>query len=319
TDEVGEDHTSTQLTLKAGGYVPKDISVDPTIACDHARYACSTIKKRFDRFYCEYDSEMDDGFHKRQYIITHVNDAVKNGYIKVYYQPVVLAEDRSLCGVEALARWNDPNYGFLSPGDFIPALEEYRLIQRLDRAILEQVCKDLQAAISTGKKIVPVSVNFSRLDFEMTDVKEMIRDLTERYNVPADHIHVEITESALTVNDENLKDTVALIKNMGIQLWLDDFGSGYSSLNVLKDYTFDVMKIDMVFLRRFKENEKKSKSILNSIVTMANLIDMETLSEGVETEEQAEFLKEIGCKRLQGYLFGKPMPIEELSEKFCCF
>ena len=131
-------------------------------------------------------------------------------------------------------------------------------------------------------------------------------------------IHVELTESALTLNDSSLKTTIQILKNMGIQLWLDDFGSGYSSLNMLKDYSFDVMKIDMVFLRHFGETEK-SKTILKSIVSLADSINMETLTEGVEEEEQAQFLSEIGCKRLQGFLFGKAMPKEELKDKYECF
>ncbi|MCR4715700.1 MAG: EAL domain-containing protein, partial [Lachnospiraceae bacterium] len=313
-----EQHSSTRLSLKVGSYAPKSAELDPSIACDHARYASSIIKKNYDLHYCEYDDNMDDDFHKRQYIVTHIDDAVNQGFIEVYYQPVVWADNHSICGVEALARWIDPTYGFLSPAEFIPALEEYRLIHKLDQKVLEIVCLDINNGIKNKSKIVPVSVNFSRLDFELFNVKESIENLTSKYNVPSDMLHIEITESALTANDEKLMNTVQLIKNLGIELWLDDFGSGYSSLNVLKDYTFDVMKIDMVFLQRINENEK-SRAILNSIVTMASLINMETLTEGVETNEQADFLKEIGCKRLQGYLFGKPMPIRDLRSAYKCF
>ncbi|MCR5784208.1 MAG: GGDEF domain-containing phosphodiesterase [Eubacterium sp.] len=309
---------SPQMNIKAGGFIPVDSFTDPSIALDHARYACSTIKKHSERFYCEYDNDMASDFQKRQYIITHIDDAIKKGYVKPYYQPVVLAEDYSICGAEALARWIDPQYGFLSPADFIPALEEHRLIQRLDKAILKQVCEDLHNGLISGKKVVPVSVNFSRLDFELADVKQILEDYIKEYDIPPDYLHAEITESTLTADDEKLQNTLMQIKNMGISLWLDDFGSGYSSLNTLKEYNFDVMKIDMVFLQGFGKNEK-SKSILNSIVTLATMISMETLTEGVDNEEQAEFLRKIGCRRLQGYLFGKPMPIKELRENFNCF
>ncbi|MCR4842712.1 MAG: EAL domain-containing protein [Eubacterium sp.] len=310
-------HHDTSLTFKVGSYAPTDVSADPTIACDHARYACSKIKKHFGLNYLEYDKPMDDLFHKRQYIITHLHEAIAEGYIQVYYQPVVWSKDRSLCGAEALARWIDPQYGFLSPADFIPALEEYKLIHHLDRAILEIVCRDLRDSLDHGHNVVPVSFNFSRLDFELTDVKAEVEELAARYDIPAEYLHMEITESALTTSDLQLKHTVQLIQNMGVQLWLDDFGSGYSSLNVLKDYNFDAMKIDMVFLHHFKENEK-SKAILSSIMSMADLIHMDTLTEGVETEEQAQYLSEIGCQRLQGYLFGKPMPLDELRDRFGC-
>lgn len=317
TDAENLLHTA-QVFFKVGAYAPKSADTDPAIACDHARYASSTIKKHADHFYCEYDKEMDDAFHLRQYIVTHLDEAVKKGYIEAHYQPVVWAHDRSLCGLEALARWNDPTYGFLSPKDFIPVLEEYRLIPRLDKAIFEIVLRDLRAGIKAGKKVVPVSVNFSRIDFELSEMKKKIDKLISKYEVPPELIHVELTESALTLNDKSLKATIQILKNMGFQLWLDDFGSGYSSLNMLKDYSFDVMKIDMVFLKHFGENDK-SKTILQSIVNLADSINMETLTEGVEEEEQAEFLKSIGCKRLQGYLFGKAMPKDELKEKYECF
>jgi len=315
TREVRGQHESTHLTLKAGGYSPDSASYDPSIALDHARYACSTIKKHFDSFYCEYDKEMDEGFHKRQYIITHLRSSIRNGYVKVYYQPVVSSKDHTLCGLEALARWIDPNYGFLSPGEFIPALEEYRLIQYLDRAVLEQVCKDIRSSIDSGSKPVPVSVNFSRLDFELMDVCSQLKEVIRRYDIPADLLHAEVTESTLTSDAGNLRSTLQSIRDLGIELWLDDFGSGYSSLNVLKEFSFDMLKIDMVFLKNFNDNDK-SKAILDSIVKMARSIDIKTLTEGVEEESQAEFLKEIGCDLQQGYLFGKPMPVDELKTKF---
>ncbi|MCR5690755.1 MAG: EAL domain-containing protein [Eubacterium sp.] len=318
TQEIRGKHDSTQISLKAGSYAPRSVKEDPSIACDHARYACNTIKKYSDCNYTEYDAMMDEGFQKKQYIITHVEDAVKNGYIQVYYQPVVWAKDRSLCGLEALARWLDPNYGFLSPGDFIPALEEYRLIHFLDQAVLTQVCLDLQASMQAGSRVLPVSINFSRLDFELFDVNQFLQETLLEYGVPKNLIHAEITESALSAKGSKLRNSASQIKTSGVELWLDDFGSGYSSLNVLKDYNFDVMKIDMVFLQDFGKNEK-SKAILNSIVTMAKLIDMETLTEGVEDEEQAEFLTEIGCQRLQGYLFGKPMPLSQIQNEYHCF
>ena len=310
-------HTA-QIFFKVGAYAPESADTDPAIACDHARYASSTIKKHADHFYCEYDKEMDDAFHKRQYIVTHIDEAVKKGYIVAHYQPVVWAKSRELCGLEALARWNDPVYGFLSPIDFIPVLEEFRLIPKLDKAVFEIVLRDIRAGLKAGKNVVPVSVNFSRLDFELLDMKKQIESLIAKYEVPSELIHVELTESALTLNDKSLKTTIQILKNMGLQLWLDDFGSGYSSLNMLKDYSFDVMKIDMVFLKHFGENDK-SKTILQSIVNLADSISMETLTEGVETIEQADFLSSIGCRRLQGFLFGKAMPKEELKDKYECF
>ncbi len=311
---VREGHSSTHMMMKAGAYSVSDSRIDPLIACDHARYACSMIKKHGDAVFCEYDSEMDDAFKKRQYIVTHIQEAIEKGYLKVYYQPVVWAKDKSICSIEALARWVDPTYGFLSPADFIPALEEYRLIHWLDTAILERACIDIREGIDEGRHVLPVSVNFSRLDFELTDVAENLQKIIKKYDIPESYLHVEITESALIGNDEKLKNAIQIMKEKKLELWLDDFGAGYSALNVLKDYAFDVMKIDMIFLKDF-HGDVKTEAILKSIVNMAESIGMKTLAEGVETQEQADFLAEIGCERLQGYLFGKPMPIKSLADK----
>ncbi len=302
------------LGIKAGGYHLGNGAVDIASACDHARYACSTIKTNYDEHYCEYDKSMDDGVIRKHYIINNIRDAVAKEYIKVYYQPVVWAEDKTVCGVEALARWIDPRYGFLSPGDFIPALEESRQVYILDKGIVEIACRDIRDRMNSGEPILPVSVNFSRVDFESFNVVAYLKEVTAKYEVPPKLIHVEVTESALTMRSEELGEAIKKLNEIGFTVWLDDFGSGYSSLNVLKDYEFSVLKIDMNFLSNFSSN-KKSKPILDSVVRMAEQIEMRTLSEGVETEEASEFLKEIGCERLQGYLFGKPMPKEELYEK----
>lgn len=241
-----------------------------------------------------------------------MDEAIANGYVKPYYQPVVWADDRTLCGAEALARWIDPQHGFLSPGAFVPVLEEYNEIHKLDSAIMEAVCRDIREHLDKGDPIVPISINFSRLDFELTDIVEEFEGYVEKYSVPKEYLHVEVTESALTEQQGILRDNINTVKEHGYPVWLDDFGSGYSSLNSLKDYCFDLMKIDMVFLRSF-ENNRKAKPIIENVINLAKDVDMATLTEGVETEEQAVFLKKAGCGRLQGYYFGKPMPIEELD------
>ena len=302
------------LELKVGAYRPLSADIDPRVAIDYARYACGLIKNNYDHNYKEYDQAADELFHKNQYIVNHIDRAVQEGHIRVYYQPVVWADTKELCGLEALARWDDPKYGFLSPGIFIPVLEEYRQIHKLDACVFEQVCRDLRAALDDGRKMVPVSLNFSRLDFELMDATGLLEEYIQKYDIPKDYIHVEITESALTENMTLLSDAIDRFHKDGFSLWLDDFGSGYSSLNVLKDFDFDVLKIDMKFLTNFEHNEK-SRTILNTIIQLADSIGMLSLTEGVETEEASDFLEKAGCGRLQGYLFGKPMPRAELREK----
>ena len=299
------------LDINVGGYSPKGDYNDPRLEMDRARYACSLLKKRPEEYFIVYDEKMDKRFRLHQHIINTIDKAVKKGYIKVYYQPVVWANGRTFCACEALARWQDPDMGFLSPGDFIPVLEETGQIEKLDKCIIEIVCKDIRTRMDEGKPVVPVSINFSRLDFELMDPVDELEKRVLKYDIPRDMIHVEVTESALTEDTEGLKNSLDILHEKGYSLWLDDFGSGYSSLNVLKDFEFDVLKIDMVFLKNIKGNEK-SKKIIKSIIDLANSLDMKTLSEGVETEEAADFLESAGCGRLQGYYYGKPMPVEEL-------
>lgn len=303
-----------KLGLKVGGYKPEDKDILPFIACDHARYACNSIKKHYNINYCEYTPEMALNFQKKQYILNNFDNAIEKNYIKVYYQPVVNAQTGNICGLEALARWDDPNIGFLSPADFITTLEEYYQIHRLDMYIVEQVCKNIKLSKELGRKILPVSLNFSRLDFDSLNLAEEVEKCLQKYEIDKKDIHIEVTESTLSENDEKLKDALKRFRSYGYALWLDDFGAGYSGLNVLKEYEFDMMKIDMKFLSNFSGNEK-ARQILKNIISMAKDLGMKTLTEGIETQEAYSFLKEMGCEQLQGYLFGKPMPKAELEEK----
>lgn len=312
--EIHKAEDTVQLGFKVGIYRPKARDCAPELACDHARYACESIKKHFGRDIIEYESKMDKVFNQKLHIINNIDQAIENDYITVYYQPVVLSKNGKLCGVEALARWKDPNFGMLPPAAFVPILEEYHLIHKLDLRVMEIACRDIKECRDKKLPFVPVSINFSRLDFELINPAEELDRCIEKYGLSKDDIHVEITESALSSSDEKLKFSLETFRKNGNSLWLDDFGSGYSGLNVLKDYNFDLMKIDMAFLSKFSEN-RKAEPIITSIVSLAQKIGMQTLSEGVETQEAYDFLKGIGCQRLQGYLFGKPMPKEELVQK----
>ena len=302
-----------KLEIRAGGYFihPNE---DLRSASDKPRYACSLIHTDPNRTYLLYDKAMHREFHLMQYIIQHIDEAVKQGHIKPYYQPVCWSKDEKLCGVEALARWEDPERGLLPPGAFVPYLENTKLIHKLDAAIIVAVCRDIRKCLDEGLPVVPVSINFSRLDFELMDAVKVLEDAVAEYKVPKEYLHVEITESALSDNVGLLVKAVEDLKTAGYALWLDDFGSGYSSLNVLKDFDFDVMKIDLVFLRGFETNPKV-QPLLESIIDMAKRLGMRTLAEGVETQEQRKFLAGAGCERLQGYLYGKPVPFAELQER----
>ena len=304
-----------RMHLKVGGYaVSPGCGVD--LACDRARVAADSIKKMSDRHYREYDHELEEQFKLKQYVINNIDAAIEKGYIRGFYQPVVKCSDGSkdLCGLEALARWDDPEHGLLPPYMFIDTLEEYREIYKLDRCIIQQVCRDLRHDLDERRDVVPVSLNFSRLDFELYNVPQYLKEMCMLYDIPPELLDVEITESALTDTLGILQENMSVLRSGHYSLWLDDFGSGYSSLNVLKDFNFNVLKIDMKFLHDFPKNTK-SVPILTMIVSLAKQLDMVTLTEGVETEEQYRFLQSIGCDKAQGYLFGKPMPKEELMTK----
>ena len=168
--------------------------------------------------------------------------------------------------------------------------------------------------LDNGLPALPVSINFSRADFGLIDIVDVVTETTDQYQVPHELLHIEITESALTDEEDTLKETIVRLHEKGFATWLDDFGSGYSSFNVLKDYEFDVLKLDMKFLTGFDVN-MKSRSLIKSVIAMADQIGMKTLCEGVETMEQAAFLEEAMCGRLQGYLYGKPLSYQEIMDK----
>ena len=300
--------------IKVGGYVLRDKNEDPHQSVEKARYACTELKMHKSGHFLKYDQEMHDNYRLIQYIVRHIDEAIENNYIKAFYQPVAWSKDRAICGVEALARWIDPKFGFLTPNIFIGALEDSQLIYKLDIAVLRVVCKDIRYNIDNGLPAIPVSINFSRYDFAVVDIVSMIDEVVNEYKIPKDLLHVEITESALTKDEDNLKKAMARLHELGYAIWLDDFGSGYSSFNVLKDFEFDLLKLDMKFLVGFEGNAR-AKTLIKAVVQLADQIGMKTLCEGVETIEEAEFLKSVNCGRLQGYLIGKPMSYDDLKEK----
>ncbi len=304
-----------KLGIKVGGNVTVESEEKPRICVEKARYAYAYMKSsKVNQLFVLYDKQMHDNYLMTQYIVTHIDEAIESGYLKPYYQPVVWSKGRELCGVEALARWIDPRFGFLSPGKFIPALENAQQVYKLDKEILRLVCQDIRHNLDNGLPVLPVSINFSRADFGMIDIVEVVESTVDKYQIPHDLIHVEITESALTNETDTLKDTINGLHAKGFATWLDDFGSGYSSFNVLKDYEFDVLKLDMAFLVGFKGNVK-AKALIKSVISLADQIGMKTLCEGVETMEQAAFLEEASCGRLQGFLYGKPLAYQELLDK----
>jgi diguanylate cyclase (GGDEF)-like protein len=304
------DDVNKKVRVKAGIYYMDDRRSEIGLACDHARLACNSIKVRHDINYCIYDEMLRENLRKQQYVIDHIDEAIEKEYIKVFYQPVVRVATGKICGYEALVRWVDPKFGMLSPGDFISTLEQYHLIHLVDTYVVKRVCQDYVELKEAGKDLVPVSINISRLDFELCDIFGVVESTREKYDIPRNMLDLEITESALDQNGGYIKSECDKMRELGYSIWIDDFGSGYSSLNTVAEYNFDVLKLDMVFMRSFSNNSKTA-NLLSYIMDGARAMGVAPLCEGVETQEQYDFLKKIGCERAQGYFFGKPMPMEE--------
>jgi diguanylate cyclase (GGDEF)-like protein len=298
------------LEVNAGVYTQREPNENIERCFMRARLAETSIKGRYDEYIAIYVDEMSSRERLKMYLITHIDEAVEKEYIKVFYQPVVNAKTGKLSGFEALARWDDPIHGFISPMDFIGVLEGAHLIHKLDLFVLKKVCERYRRESDLGHTCVPFSFNLSRLDFKLSDIfKEVVR-YTDKYKVPHNMLHIEITESVLDDDNDGLvKCQISRFQEEGFEVWMDDFGAGFSSLNMLKDYDFDFIKIDMIFLRNFSE---KSKVVVQSMVEMAKRLKLGTLTEGVETREQLEFLREVGCDLVQGYYFSKPLPYGEV-------
>ena len=299
------------FVVKVGVYEPEAGVADIALILDRAKLACDSIKGMYDRDIAWFDPSMEEALNLRTYLVTHFYEALEKGWIEVFYQPEVRALTREICGFEALARWRDPERGLISPGVFVPELEEEHLIDRLDLYVLQRVCEDLHHIRREGLDVTHISVNLSRIDFQLNDMLQEVKSICCAYGVPRGFLHIEITESALNESDAFLRQEIARLRSAGFELWMDDFGSGYSSLNNLKDFQFDMIKIDMAFLRDF-ETKPQSRVIISAVVDMAKKLGLHTLAEGVETEEQYAFLKSIGCEVLQGYLFSPPVPFEEI-------
>lgn len=301
------------MPICAGIYPNRIQEVPVSSAYDRAKIACDEIKNAYKSSFNYYRTAMSDRVAKQHYILDNFEHALSENYIQAYYQPIVRAITGKVCHEEALARWIDPVQGFLSPADFIPYLEDAGLIYKLDLFMLESVLKHIKIKEAEGFYIVPHSINLSRSDFDVCDIVEEIRSRVDASGVRRDRIIIEITESVVGSDSDFIREQIDRFQALGFPVWMDDFGSGYSSLEVLQSIKFDLLKFDMGFMRRLDENDD-GKIILTELMKMASALGVDTICEGVEKEEQVHFLQEIGCSKLQGYFFGKPAPFRALME-----
>jgi len=302
------------LPIRAGIYRVTGEDLEIGAICDRAKMACDVNRSVQVSCFRYFDEKMLQDAEKKQYIIDNLDRALEERWITVYYQAIVRASDGKVCDEEALSRWIDPVRGFLSPADFIPTLEEARLIWKLDLYVVERVLEKLKRQAEAGLFLVPQSVNLSRTDFDSCDIVEEIRRRVDAAGIERSMLTIEITESTVGSNFEFIKAQVARFQELGFPVWMDDFGSGYSSLDVLQQIRFDLIKFDMRFMEHFDSDE--AKIILTELVKMAGGLGIETVCEGVEKEEQVDFLSEIGCTKIQGYYYGKPMSFDTMLEMY---
>lgn len=290
--------------VRAGVYRIEDPASPVSIMCDRAVIALRTVKgSYFDRV-ALYDPGMREALVLEREVVAGVESALREDRIELFLQPKCNIRTGKIVGAEALARWRHPERGIVAPGEFIPLIERNGLVRSLDLRVWEKTAAWIRGLIDEGVQPVPVSVNVSRADIYLVDVAAELHALVERYGIEPSLIEVEITESAYSERPDRIVAAFDELAERGFTVLMDDFGSGYSSLNMLKDINVDVLKIDMRFLDR---DDRRSKDIMESVIRMARWLDLPVIAEGVETREQVNFLLDVGCSYAQGYYYARPM------------
>ena len=288
-------------------------------AVDHAKNALKRIGSDLNTVYKIYSQMADEQYWGERYIVQNLDLALQEGWIKVFYQGIGRVKtDRTAC-FEALARWNDPNRGTISPGEFIPVLEKYHLLYKLDLYMVEQVCREVPLRAEASLPLLPVSINFAAQDFDYKDIPEEIEALYLRYNmdkyVSRNCFIVEITERDIATASERFQSQLRRLREMGYQLWLDDFGSGYSSLNVFSRFEIDLIKFDMALIQDLDSRGGLNRKIIKAMIEIAHDMQIHTLAEGIETPEQRQFLRDVGCELSQGFLYRRPESLSAILFK----
>lgn len=301
-----------RATVKFGIYENINHSKSIISTCDKAHLALNTIKHQYGRYVAYYDDSLRHSIDIERKIEDSMHEALNNNQFKVFYQPKHNTSTGELIGAEALIRWVHPEYGFMSPADFIPLFERNGFIVESDYYVWKRTCENLNRWKSAGLNVVPVSVNASKLTFAQNNLLDYLQDITQDNNVDTSLLHLEITETLMTDNLDSLIEKLDDIKSQGFQIELDDFGSGYSSINLLSALPLDVVKLDMSFMRQFGDS-KRSK-VLASCINLAKDLGYKTISEGVELKEQSDLLSALGVDAIQGYYYSKPLSEDDFEK-----
>ena len=301
------------VIVKFGAYRIKDTDIKVDIMCDRAQMALQTIKGDYSNNFIYYNDQINEMIVLEQKLLSEMEVALKEKQFQIYLQPIYSLSKMKPVSAEVLIRWMHPDFGIISPGIFIPIFEKNGYVAKLDYYVWEQACRFLANRKKKGKEDISISVNVSRYTLYDPELSNKIIKLVKKYNINPILLKFEITESAYTDNPKQLINTILLLQDYGFKVLMDDFGSGYSSLNLLKNLNVDILKIDMKFLEDF-ETSSRGGSIFTSVVRMAKWLKIPVIAEGVETKAQLEFLRGVGCDGIQGYYFSEPLPIKEFEE-----
>ncbi len=313
--KISQNEFDFDVNTSFGIYLVEDRQVPVNLMCDRAMMAVKTIKGDVLKFCAFFDEQYRADMLKANEIEHDMQESLDNGDFKMYLQPKYRLSDNKMVGAEALCRWQHSRKGIIPPMDFIPLFEKNGFILKLDEYMWEQACKAIRGWIDRGIEPIPISVNISRYHIKHNDLESVFTRLITKYDISPTLLTLELTESLFIDNPEELNRVMVGLQRLGFQLEVDDFGSGFSSLNMIRNITVDTIKMDKDFL----DNEiatEKGKIVVNHTIDMAKDLNLQVIAEGVETEEHVEFLKNSRCDVAQGYYFAKPMPLEEFDKLF---
>ena len=303
-----------KIVVKAGVFNDfRDGKDNMDSACSKARFACRNNGHGNASGIYYFDSKMDKAMDFRSFVVDNIDSALENGYIKLYYQTQVRLFNDKFCGTEALTRWEDPVRGVIEPAVYVPILEDNNLTWKLDTHVLREVTGNIKRFADLGMNPLPVSINLTFSDFLVLDVPDTVSGIVHDAGIDPSLINIEITEKTILKDPDYIKSEIERLQGLDFKVVIDDFGNGYSSINMLSDFRFSAIKVDMELMSNFNE---RSRKIVESIVVMAKSLKIHTISEGVETGEQVEFLRSIGCEEAQGFYFGKVRNFDDTIRSF---
>ena len=311
---IKDEEKEYRAHMQVGIYVVTERNIDVIKMCDRALMALKGIKGHYNEKIAIYSENERYNLVETQQLISDMDASIANKDFKIVVQPVYRIKDNTMVSGEVLVRWEHPRLGLLMPGRFIPVFEKNYVVTKLDKYVWEEACILIRRMMDSGEGVIPLSINVSRVDLLLEDVVDILENLVHKYDISHKYLRIEITESAYMDNPDKLIDTIRDLKDQGFIVLMDDFGAGYSSLNTLKDLSFDVLKIDKKLIDEI-DNSDKAGSVVISIIRMARWLGMKVVAEGIEKCSQANLLRTIGCDYLQGYLYSKPVDVETFLSK----